>query len=247
MAHAAKQCAEELARLAETLLGKVPDDREWGSVRRFLNDTCKLLRRGDFKAGLRAFYRLLPYIQHAFSQVDKYAKVVDTYEVTETIREHFLVDGAARDHVEKVMAEIKTKMSTLRENIEVFGQQLDELLEGIITHGRHVGLWTSVKLAFQMNRISAMISTCEDGLRRARVMVDQLDTHVAGKSLLASLLAYVAFIGSVGKSIMSVSLLASLLAYVAFIGSVGKYLMSVSLMASLYLPMWLLLGASVGP
>ena len=98
-----------------------------------------------------------------------------------------------------IFADIKTKMATLKESIEVFGQELDTLLEAILSKGQHVGLWTSVKLAFSMNRISALVCTCEAGLQRVRGMLDQLDTHVAGKGLLASLLAYVAFIGSVGR------------------------------------------------
>lgn len=49
--HLARQCAEELASLAEKVLEKVPDKEEWSSVRRFLIDTTKLLRRGDLFAG----------------------------------------------------------------------------------------------------------------------------------------------------------------------------------------------------
>ncbi len=51
----------------------------------------------------------------------------------------------------------------------------------------------------QMNRITALISTCEDRLKQVRRMMDELDTHVAGKTLLAYFMTYVCIIGSISK------------------------------------------------
>ena len=50
-----------------------------------------------------------------------------------------------------------------------------------------------------MNRITALINSCEDRLKQIRQMMDELDTHVAGKTLLAYLMTYICIIGSVGK------------------------------------------------
>ncbi len=51
-----------------------------------------------------------------------------------------------------------------------------------------------------MNRITALINSCEDRLKQIRQMMDELDTHVAGKTLLAYLMTYICIIGSVSKS-----------------------------------------------
>lgn len=51
-----------------------------------------------------------------------------------------------------------------------------------------------------MNRISAEIRTCEDHLDRARVLLVEIDQHVAGKSFLAHLLYYVSLITGIGET-----------------------------------------------
>lgn len=197
------QCVGELAGLAEKLLDKIPDKSEWSGLRGFLQNTIRLLRRGDVMsgaaAGAAAMHRVLPYVERAFSHVDKYVKVSDTYHLTETISEHFLVDDESRANIEKFLNQTKIQMVTVKESIEAFGVELDVLLEAVIQDGKQVTFITAIKLAFQMNRTSAKIQGCEERLQRARHMLDDLDTHVAGKSFLASLLSYACFLGSVGQ------------------------------------------------
>ncbi len=65
----------------------------------------------------------------------------------------------------------------------------------------HVGFWTTVRLAFEMNRITSLIQTCEDRLRGVRAMLDDLDTHVAGKSFLAHLVTFLSVIASICKRV----------------------------------------------
>ena len=85
--------------------------------------------------------------------------------------------------------------------MELFAQQLDVLLEDVIERGGDVSIYLTLKMAFQMNRISALIRTCEDHLHQARHMLDTLDTHIAGKNMFAKMLTYVTFIIGLGKMI----------------------------------------------
>ena len=197
--HLAKQCAEELASLAEKLLEKVPDQEEWHTVRRFLQDTIRLLRRGDVLAGMSAFQRILPYVEKALNNVDRYVKVTDAFHLTETLTEHFLVDDETKANIEKFLAQTKLKLIALKVDIETFSMELDEILAGVMKGAEAIGFYMAVKLAFQMNRIAGQICNCEDRLKRARRMIDDLDTHVAGKSIVATLMSYVFFLGSIGK------------------------------------------------
>ena len=197
--HLAKQCAEELASLAEKLLEKVPDQEEWHTVRRFLQDTVRLLRRGDVLAGMSAFQRILPYVEKALNNVDRYVKVTDAFHLTETLTEHFLVDDETKANIEKFLAQTKLKLIALKVDIETFSMELDEILAGVMKGAEAIGFYMAVKLAFQMNRIAGQICNCEDRLKRARRMIDDLDTHVAGKSIVATLMSYVFFLGSIGK------------------------------------------------
>ena len=70
-----------LLQTAESMKDKIPESEDWTSVRGFLTDTSRLLRRGDVKSGFRAFHRVLPYVQHALTNVDKYAKVGSGFRV----------------------------------------------------------------------------------------------------------------------------------------------------------------------
>ena len=126
-------------------------------------------------------------------------QVSDIYNISESLSRHFLVEESAREHLEKCLRHVKSKMGQLRHKLVEFGTKLDDILERIIKEGIHVGFWTTVKLVFQMNRITALIQTCEDRLKLVRIMLDDLDTHVAGKSFLAYLVTYLSFIGSIGK------------------------------------------------
>ena len=137
------------------------------------------------------YYYYYYYIQHLTVQVS------DIYNISESLSRHFLVEEAAREHLEKCLRHIKAKMGQLRHKLVEFGTKLDDILERVIKEGIHVGFWTTVKLAFQMNRITALIQTCEDRLKLVRTMLDDLDTHVAGKSFLAYLVTYLSFIGSI--------------------------------------------------
>jgi len=195
--HLAKQCAEELAGLAEKVLEKVPEADEWSQVRHFLKDTSKLLRRGDLFAGMSAFQRVLPYVEKAVQNVDRCVKVSDAYQLTETLTEHFLVDDETRRHIQDFLEKTRLKVDILKADIETFSAQMDEMLYGITQGKTGIGFYEAVKLAFQMNRMSAQIVTCEERLKRARKMIDDLDTHVAGKNLLANIVYYVAFMGSI--------------------------------------------------
>lgn len=195
--HIAKQCAEELAGLAEKVLEKVPEAEEWSQVRHFLKDTTKLLRRGDLFAGMSAFQRVLPYVEKAVQNVDRCVKISDAYQLTETLTEHFLVDDETRRHIQDFLEKTRLKVDILKADIETFSAQMDEMLHGITQGKTSIGFYEAVKLAFQMNRMSAQIATCEERLKRARRMIDDLDTHVAGKNLLANIVYYVAFMGSI--------------------------------------------------
>lgn len=196
-AELARACAGELAGLADKILQKIPDTKDWGTLRRFLTDTAKMLRSGNIAAGLAAFQRLLPFVEKAFYHVDRYVKVSDTYQLTETLTEHFLVDEESRNHIEKFLNETKSKMAALKESIEDFGMRLDEALASVIKDQIEISFMTAISFAFQMNRISAQIQYCEYRLQQARGMIDDLDTHVAGKSLVANILQYLCFLGSV--------------------------------------------------
>lgn len=198
-AELARVCAGELAGLADKILEKIPETKDWSTLRRFLTDTAKMLRNGNIAAGFAAFQRLLPFVEKAFYHVDRYVKVSDTYQITETLTEHFLVDDEARLHIEKFLNKTKTKMAELKENIETFALQLDEALDRVIKEEITISFMTAVSFAFQMNRIAALVQTCEERLQRARQMIDDLDTHVAGKSLLANLLQYLCFLASLGN------------------------------------------------
>ena len=156
----ARQCAGELAGLAEKMLDRIPDQAEWKGVRKFLNDTVRLLRRGDVMAGVAAFQRVLPYVEKALYHVDRYVKVSDTYQLTETLNEHFLVDDESRANIEKFLSETKVKMAEVQVVIETFGAELDQLLEDVIKNGTQITFVTACKLAFQMNRIAAQVNLC---------------------------------------------------------------------------------------
>ena len=55
--------AGQLAGVSESLLEKVPEDDEWLTIRHFLKNTSRLLRRGDVAAGIKGFGQILPYVQ----------------------------------------------------------------------------------------------------------------------------------------------------------------------------------------
>jgi len=196
-ANLVKSCVGELSGLAEKLLEKVPKSEEWSPVRKFLRDTIRLLSKGDVMAGASAFTRILPYVGKALNNIDSYVKVSDAYQITETLTEHFLVDNCTKEDIEKYLAATKLKLLELREVIESFTTELDDLLTKVIAGEEDIGFYKSVQLAFQMNRIAAQIAACENRLAVARKLIDDLDTHVAGKNLLACLLSYVCFIGSI--------------------------------------------------
>ena len=198
-AELARACAGELAGLADKILEKIPETKDWSTLRRFLTDTANMLRNGNIAAGMAAFQRLLPFVEKAFYHVDRYVKVSDTYQLTETLTEHFLVDEESRNHIEKFLNETKSKMAALKESIEDFGMRLDEALALVLKDQIEISFMTAISFAFQMNRISAQIQYCEYRLLQARKMIDDLDTHVAGKSLLANIFQYICFLGSVGK------------------------------------------------
>ena len=191
--------AGSLADMADHVIGQVPDTDDWEVIRHFLRNVTGLLRNGDIRAGFRAFMRIIPYVQRCLCSVEKVANVTNTYEITETVSQHFLVDESAREQLEKVMKVVKEKMKLLQTKVEDFAMRLDKLLEDVILDGQSISILTSLKLAFQMNRIAALVHICEDNLHKAREMLDSLDTHVAGKSFLASLFSTLAFFTGLGK------------------------------------------------
>lgn len=190
--------AGQLAEAAEHVMNQIPEKTEWEPLRHFCRNVCGLLRNGDIRAGFRAFIRIMPYVQRALFSVEKLASVEDTYEITQTIQEHFLVDETAKEQLEKVMKIVKIKMKLLRQKVEDLAKKLDKLLEDVVLEGAEISLYVTLTLAFQMNRISSLVHACDDNLHKAREMLDSLDTHVAGKSFLASLFSAAAFLTGLG-------------------------------------------------
>ena len=82
-----QQWADQLADVADHVMQQVPDGEDWGVVRHFLQNTSRVLRRGDLRAGMRVFCRVLPYIQGGLSNVAKCTKISNTYDIAETINQ----------------------------------------------------------------------------------------------------------------------------------------------------------------
>ena len=59
------QWAGQLAGVSDTVLEKVPENDEWLTIRHFLKNTSRLLRKGDIAAGIKGFGQILPYVQVA--------------------------------------------------------------------------------------------------------------------------------------------------------------------------------------
>ena len=193
------QWASELADLSEHVMEKIPVGEDWQALRHFLRDITSALRRGNVRAGARAFYKVLPYVQRIVSGVEKCTNIKCSYDVTETISQHFLVDESARKHLEKLMSEIKKKAAEVKVKVEAFADKMDTLLDDVIGNGREVGTLQLCRLAFQMNRINSMIDSCEKRLADARCMLDALDNHVATKSLLATIFSLVFLAVGIGE------------------------------------------------
>jgi len=189
-----QSCAQDLACLADKLHDKIPKGEEWNELRGFLRETGNLLRSKDFNSGFAAIQRVLPYVEKAFSQVDKYLRVTDSYQITETLSQHFLVSEESKIQLEKYLTQTKTKMAELKTAIELFGSELDELLRGAMKNEIKVGFFMAIELSFKMNRITALIQACDERLSAARKMIDDLDTHVASKGLIATAISYLCFI-----------------------------------------------------
>ncbi|KAK2178202.1 hypothetical protein NP493_554g00026 [Ridgeia piscesae] len=192
--------AGQLAGVSESLLEKVPEDDEWLTIRHFLKNTSRLLRRGDVAAGIKGFGQILPYVQRAISSVEKYTNLTNTYKITQTITQHFLVDDTARSELVEFMKDTRAKIVSVGASVEDLGRRIDELLEGVIERREAIGWFVTCRLAFRMNRISAEIRTCEDQLDRARALLVEIDEQVAGKSFLANLLYYVSLLTGLALS-----------------------------------------------
>ena len=59
-------------------------------------------------------------------------QVSDIYNISESLSRHFLVEEAAREHLEKCLRHIKAKMGQLRHKLVEFGTKLDDILERVI-------------------------------------------------------------------------------------------------------------------
>lgn len=164
-----------------------------------LQDTIRLLRRRDLGSGFRMCRQLLPMISRALSHVDKCVRVNDSCDVTASITRRLEVEEEDKRVLGERVKSVRGKVVEVRERVEKFGHTLDALLERAVT-GETVGLFTELRLTFEMNRISALIACCEDELVILRSLLDHMDTQVAHKSLLATLLYAVCFLGSLGKS-----------------------------------------------
>ena len=55
--------AGQLAGVSDTVLQKVPEDDDWLTIRHFMKNMSRLLRKGDVIAGAKAFGQILPYVQ----------------------------------------------------------------------------------------------------------------------------------------------------------------------------------------
>ena len=193
------QWARQLGDLADQIVGEIPDKEEWSTVRIFVSNISRMLRNGDVRAGFRAVLRVLPYVQRALSSAEKCGNIHCTFELTKTIYRHFLVDDTHRKHLESLIEIIRSRMNELRTRMERLAISLDSILDDLICKGKSLSWWMVVKLAFEINRISALIKTCEDRLATARSMIDELQSHVATKSFLAYLFTYISFLVGLGK------------------------------------------------
>ena len=63
--------AGQLAAVSDTVLQKVPEHDDWLTIRHFMGNMSRLLRKGDVIAGVKAFGKILPYVQ-----VTMFARVV---------------------------------------------------------------------------------------------------------------------------------------------------------------------------
>ena len=76
----------------------------------------------------------------------------NSYQVTETITQHFLVDDSAREEITVFMTKVKAKVHSVKTKVKRFASRIDELLDDVLSHGREVGAVEVVKLAVEMNR-----------------------------------------------------------------------------------------------
>ena len=195
------QWAGQLADLADQIIQEIPDKEEWGTVRTFVSNMSRMLRQGDVRAGFRAVLRVLPYVQRALSSAEKCSNIHSTFELTKSIYRHFLVDDCHRKNLENLIEGIRSKMSELRRRMEKLTISLDKILDDVICRGESLSWWGVLKLAFEINRISALIKTCEDRLTTVRCLLDDLESHVAAKSFMAYIFTYITFIIGLGKHI----------------------------------------------
>ena len=96
------------------------------------------------------------------------------------------------------MTSIKTNMTQLRRRVDKLATSLDKILDDVIGKSQSMTWWEGLRLAFEINRISALVRTCEDQLDVARRMIDELDSHVAGKSFVANIFMYASLLMGIG-------------------------------------------------
>ena len=61
--------------------------------------------------------------------MEKYTNLTNTYKITQTITQHFLVDDTARSELVEFMKDTRAKIVSVGASVEDLGRRIDELLE----------------------------------------------------------------------------------------------------------------------
>lgn len=190
--------ANELAGLAERILPMVPNTAEWQDLQNALGNIITILRSHSSREQLAALKQLLPLLWRVFRQLNRYFKVVNTYEIAETLSRHFLIKDNLRVKIEELLEETKMKITEVKNDIESFAMHLDKALNNAI-NGQTASCFSFVYFAFKINRISAKLETCEKRLMTTRQLIDDLGQSVNSKYWLAIIIQYIGFIVGTGR------------------------------------------------